>query len=145
MSIRLSNSDFLDAIACGDSKVVETAILSGTEKRVATVGGKTAAHIATEARHPEIFRILLGYGFPVTTADQQGNTPLHTAAKAGLIDVINLIAYFFPAALEIRNHQGQTAADVAVEEKQQVAALRPRELSGNPQLSPPIDSSFRAH
>jgi len=88
--------------------------------------GKTLLHISVEERKHHIIDDLINLGFDLNAQDNNGDTPLHLAARWKLRDdsldmdlhpdaLVELLK--FSPDVEILNTKNQTALDVATEEK----------------------------
>lgn len=76
---------------------------------------KTILHVAAEANHLQATELLLDAGADMNSIDALGNTPLHYAANA---DVVNLLLRK-GALREVKNQQGQTPVQVAMQHQQE--------------------------
>lgn len=73
---------------------------------------KTVLHIAAEKNNTTMVQSLLVM-CPVgllVTQDQYGNTPLHIAARCGLVEIVKLFVQADPSALVIATEEGDTPA-----------------------------------
>ena len=89
----------------------------------------TPLHLASEAGHTQVVRILLENGGHVNAQDQMnGETPLHLACEAGFSDIVQLLLDF-GADASIENVYKKRAlhyADATTQVRPQRARLRRR-------------------
>ena len=83
-------------------------------------GGDTALHCAALGGHPGNVHILLKLKLEVNSRNNKGSTPLHLASRCqaeGNTEVVRLLLDC-GADVQLRNHRGQTASEVAHEYEQ---------------------------
>ena len=108
----------MKAILDGDIKSVE-ALLTGCAIDVNTgieeVPNLAPLSLAIMKNHLGIARMLIDAGANVNIKDDRGNTPLHKAARDGLIDSVKLLIENPLCDKTIVNSDGQTPEDIAVD------------------------------
>ena len=62
---------------------------------------------------PRIVEHLLGLGAKIDAKDNEGNTPLHYAAKIGHSKLVALLSDYDPDLLNIPNNEGETPRHLA--------------------------------
>lgn len=80
----------------GNIDTVQTLMTTGCAKRTVNTagpGGNTALHLASQAGHSEVARLLCQYGADVNASNSlpSGNTPLHLAASKGLVRTVRAL------------------------------------------------------
>lgn len=89
----------------------------------AHVDGMTPLHRAIECGQGEAIRLLLGQGASIGKCDYYSNTPLHNAAFYGQSGAVSLLLDY-GAEINVRNSDGKTALQLALEEDEsQVAEI----------------------
>jgi hypothetical protein len=74
--------------------------------------GRTVLHLCDHS--PELTReLVLQYGMDPNQDDDEGNTPLHLAARLGRLEIARVLVEECGANPNMRNCHGQTAADLA--------------------------------
>lgn len=69
---------------------MELLIDQGARHDQLAIGGHTALHLASANRHCEVVKRLVEAGALVNARNAHGNTPLHSAAATGTIDVLSV-------------------------------------------------------
>jgi ankyrin repeat protein len=83
---------FLYAAAMGDAAALEReyaknhSVLSARNPE-----GRTALHLAALHGHPQILRLLLGYGMCAAITDTHGQSALHLAAQGSSTEVVEIL------------------------------------------------------
>jgi ankyrin repeat protein len=114
----------IEAVATGDPAKVKEALASNPMIDVDerdSFGG-TALHGAMFKRNAEITLLLIEHGYDVNAVGPaSGYTPLHDAVWAGYSDGVKILVEH-GADLSIKNHDGQTALEKAIEDgKKEIA------------------------
>lgn len=101
----------------GHMDVLRLLLLKGAKVDTPTKDGNTALHLAVEERRRDCARLLLANGARTNVGNsREGDTPLHMAAANGDENMVKLLLHKGGiASKEVRNKQGKTAFDVAVE------------------------------
>lgn len=129
----ISESDKYRSMEAGD--LVPTMLLNHTELDVSAVSGgaNTALHIAIKQiikhhspdenrdqirQYKEIIKLLLHSNSDVNQPDSNGNTPIMSAAKGGLENIVKLIIKFSkkPVDLDSYKDENQRSARMIIEE-----------------------------
>jgi len=79
-------------------------------------GGKTALTFALETQNARLARLIIGADANVTSADSNGDTPLHIAARTNQFEMIDLLCDHGVSFLA-ENNLGQKPSDVAGSER----------------------------
>ena len=82
------------AYIIGDLKAVEMLIRRGIDLTVTDKQGRNCLHFAASSSnpgYPTLITMLLKYGFDPNSLDYNGWTPLHWAAKGGVIKNIKIL------------------------------------------------------
>ena len=109
---------FLCHYACiiGDMKAVEMLIGSGTDLTVTDKQGRNCLHFAAASSNPgspDLVTMLLNHGFDPNSLDYDDWTPLHWAAKGGVVENIKILEDA-GAKFSTEKIDGRTPGDVAV-------------------------------
>ncbi|RDY10026.1 Ankyrin-1, partial [Mucuna pruriens] len=100
----------------GHVEVMRLLLLKGAKVDSLTKDGNTALHIAVEEHRRDCVKLLLANGArPDVKNAREGDTPLHVASAIGDESMVKLLLEKGGANKDVRNGQGKTAYDVAVE------------------------------
>lgn len=104
------------ACIIGDLKAVEMLIRRGTDLTVSDQQGRNCLHFAASSSNPgspDLVTMLLKHGFDPNSLDYNDWTPLHWAAKGGIVKNIKILE---DAGAKFSNESigGRTPSDVAV-------------------------------
>ncbi len=75
----------------GDDKSVNSLLQAGLIPNYTLPNGTSVLSVAVLAEKPEVVRVLLDHKAEVDTPDKSGNTPLHTAAQSGDLEIVKLL------------------------------------------------------
>ena len=94
-------------------------LLPHADPDIADKKGQTPLMLAIKEGFVKVVDTLLETGERVDVGkqDKDGNTALHYACKSGYVDIVNLLLNK-SAAINVRNHAGDTPLVVAAEEEQ---------------------------
>jgi len=103
------------AVLSGKKDVVELLIKNGANVNPRTKRAeRNSLHNAIEINYEQIGKILIVNGIDLNAVDNNGNTPLHYAAKSNRIWAIKLLVTH-KAFLQVKNNKGETPYDIAEE------------------------------
>ncbi|XP_018649437.1 putative death associated protein kinase [Schistosoma mansoni] len=85
--------------------------------------GNSLMHIAVISKHLEIVRYLAEHNVPLYTVNKDGETPLHIAAKLGLLLIVDYIIDVGPNLLKFVDKNGNTPLHLACLTNQSNVAL----------------------
>lgn len=72
----------------GREECVRLLLRQGARHDTVSIGGHTVLHLASANRHCEVVKSLVEAGASVNVRNAHGNTPLHSAAATGTVDVL---------------------------------------------------------
>ncbi|KAK7315552.1 hypothetical protein VNO77_34104 [Canavalia gladiata] len=104
------------AAKAGHVEILRLLLLKGAKVDSFTKDGNTALHLAVEERRGDCVRLLLANGARTDVKNaREGDTPLHIASAIGDESTVKLLLRKGGANKRVRNGQGKTAYDIAVE------------------------------
>ena len=109
------SESLVSACRGGDAPVVKARLAEGANPDQLGPDGATPILIAIQqAPHPdETVDVLIEAGALVYKPNAEGTTPLHAAAKRGLVQVVNTLLGTMEVTVGATDGQGHTAAHVA--------------------------------
>jgi ankyrin repeat protein len=128
----LNNQNLLRAVAAGNTEVARRLLESGVDCNGHDKGHNTALHIACEKDLAAIGLHLLLRGASVTKVNQQGNSPIHLAARSSVI-----LAYAIMKSggdLKAQNNDGWTPLHHAARSGKADLITRMLEQGANPDI-----------
>lgn len=104
----------ISAASAGKLGVVRRLGQAGADVSAVTSRGCSALTYACSKGHTDLVAFLLEQNSPVNSADQQGDVPLHRAARHG--DIVQLLLAHKNVVVSRRNKVGKTPLHIAAEE-----------------------------
>ncbi len=86
-----TNTQLLDAVAKGDTKVVKQLLANGANVGAKNAGGETVLNQAVFNSHKEIVELLIDQGANVNEKYDSGETPLHLAVHLDNQEMVELL------------------------------------------------------
>lgn len=72
----------------GREECVQLLLCHGARHDTVSIGGHTVLHLASANRHCDVVKRLVEAGARVNVRNAHGNTPLHSAAATGTVDIL---------------------------------------------------------
>lgn len=97
----------------GNPEIARRLLLRGANPDLKDRTGFAVLHDAARAGFLDTLQTLLEFQADVNVEDSEGNLPLHLAAREGHLPVVEFLLRHTACRVDHRNHQGDTACDVA--------------------------------
>ncbi|XP_020843394.1 cyclin-dependent kinase 4 inhibitor C [Phascolarctos cinereus] len=103
----------LQVMKLGNPEIARRLLLRGANPDLKDRTGFAVLHDAARAGFLDTLQTLLEFQADVNVEDSEGNLPLHLAAREGHLPVVEFLLRHTACRVDHRNHQGDTACDVA--------------------------------
>ncbi len=116
INVSQANAALFDAAKSGNTQHVSSLLSQGANVNASNANGETALHAAASRDQVAVAQLLIQRGANINSQTTQGWTPLHSAARFGKTAVTQLLIN--RNAQNLRNNQGKTAIQLALQTKQ---------------------------
>ncbi|XP_074077580.1 cyclin-dependent kinase 4 inhibitor C isoform X2 [Macrotis lagotis] len=103
----------LQVMKLGNPEIARRLLLRGANPNLKDRTGFAVLHDAARAGFLDTLQTLLEFQADVNVEDDNGNLPLHLVAREGHLPVVEFLLRHTACRVDHRNHQGDTACDVA--------------------------------
>lgn len=106
----------MKALSVGQKMVALKLLAAGAKENQRDKKGQTALYYINWYKNSELMtKMLIAWGADVGVKDNDGNTPLIKAAKAGQLEMVKVLYEKDPKVLNHKNKEGHTALDYAIQ------------------------------
>ncbi|XP_015268404.1 PREDICTED: ankyrin-1-like [Gekko japonicus] len=121
----------------GNTEIVKTLLLAGKNKNIddRNIWRKTPLHLAAEHGHSNLLQLLLSNGSAINALDNNKDTPLHCACKAGYFDCVSTLVHHsvgekanLQATNSLKKTPLQTAESSSMENQAQIVILLKKKM-----------------
>ncbi len=106
----------MKALSIGEKEVALKLLAAGAKVNQQDKRGRTALYYINHYKKGELMtKMLIAWGADVGVKDNDGNTPLIKAAKAGQLEIAKVLYEKDPKVLNHKNKEGHTALDYAIQ------------------------------